>query len=440
MHNLSFTHLPYIKDVYKKYQNFKDLPGFVVLESKDQTQGRFDIISAYPYDELKILHKDASLSDAMQQFAARLPIEKSTSDCPFQGGAIGYVAYDLGACEYNLEYRPHPNLQHMPLMHMRWYDWAIIVDHHKCSAYIIAALRHSDTSKIIPDMQKLWMVDQKISVDGQLTQGFQPLITQDQYRDAFNYIHQSLQKGRVYQVNYTQAFLAHYVGDPWALYRKIQAVNPVPFSAFLRTSEADLLSFSPERFVCIDQNRIITSPIKGTAARSANSVLDSQLRDALIKSEKNRAENVMIVDLLRNDLGKFAIPGSVKVTDLCKVVSFNAVHHLVSDIEATCATDLHPLEAFANCFPGGSITGAPKIEAMKIINEQELYARGVYCGSIGYFSHHGRIDSNIAIRTLTATKQTLYMAAGGGIVFDSQWQDEYKECFMKIKAIMKALS
>ena len=249
-------------------------------------------------------------------------------------------------------------------------------------------------------------------------------------------IHSELIKGRAYQVNYTQPFLAEYRGDPWEMYKRVRVSNPVPYAAFMRCEEGDLLSFSPERYLTMDHGVVSTSPIKGTSRRSSNPVEDEQLRQLLLNSSKNRAENVMIVDLLRNDLGKYAKPGSVRVTSLCELQSFNSVHHLVSHIQAEYEQCVTPLEVFASCFPGGSITGAPKRESMRIIGEQERYGRGVYCGSMAYFSAHGRFDSNIAIRTITAKAETLYLSAGGGIVIDSHWEDEYRECFTKIAAIV----
>lgn len=190
----------------------------------------------------------------------------------------------------------------------------------------------------------------------------------------------------------------------------------------------------------MDKDKLLTSPIKGTEKRSSDPQRDELLRNSLLASSKNQAENVMIVDLLRNDLGKIAKPGSVHVRDLCAVESYQAVHHLVSNIEAIALEDQSMMDVFSACFPGGSITGAPKLEAMRIIAEQEAYARGVYCGSIGYFSRHGRFDSNIAIRTVVAREKILHMAAGGGIVIDSNWEDEYLECFTKIAAIINGLN
>jgi para-aminobenzoate synthetase component 1 len=224
-------------------------------------------------------------------------------------------------------------------------------------------------------------------------------------------------------VNLTQPFHANYEGDTWELYKKISKNNPVPFSAFLRKESADILSFSPERFLFYEEGKLLTSPIKGTIRRSSNAVEEAQLKHLLRSCEKNRSENVMIVDLLRNDLGKIAQAGSVNVTHLCELQSYKSVHHLVSTIEAQCLSHIAAFDAFLSCFPGGSITGAPKIESMHIIDEQEPYARGVYCGAVGYFSRHARFDTNIAIRTLIARNNLLHLAAGGGLVIDSDCED-----------------
>lgn len=304
---------------------------------------------------------------------------------------------------------------------------------------LFAANTRPETAELAKEVLAIWQRNFTETDSFILKQEFAPLVTKEAYQDAFQAIYQDLRRGRSYQVNYTQAFKARYQGDVWELYKKIIKNNPVPYSAFLRFPETEILSFSPERFLMMDQRKVLTAPIKGTEKRSLNPQEDEWLRKRLLASSKNNAENVMIVDLLRNDLGKIAEPGSVKVRDLCVVESYQAVHHLVSHIEALCLENKTMMEVFAACFPGGSITGAPKLEAMRIIAEQEAYARGLYCGSIGYFSRHGRFDTNIAIRTVVARQETLHLAAGGGIVIDSNWEDEYQECFTKIAAIVNGL-
>lgn len=431
--------LEYSLSMHEFYHKLSHLPGFVLLESSDHLRGRYDIVSAYPYDFVQMDQTMDDVPQIIKKLNQLISSHAAVTDLPFQGGAIGYIAYDFGAKQLGIDSQVQPTLQNMPLLNLGLYDWAIIADHRQQSVTLFAGNLLQETREIVNNVLELWHNPEKKIKDASLKSDFTPLMSQHDYIKAFSAIYQSLREGRSYQVNLTQPFHAAYEGDSWALYKKISEKNPVPFAAFLRTSVADILSFSPERFLYYDNGQLMTSPIKGTIRRSNDAIEDEQLKMELASCEKNRAENVMIVDLLRNDLGKIAQPGSVRVTDICEVQSYHSVHHLVSTIEARCLSSVSPFDAFLSCFPGGSITGAPKIESMHIIHEQESYARGVYCGSIGYFSRHGRFDTNIAIRTITAKDNFLHLAAGGGIVIDSNYEDEYRECFIKIAAIMNGL-
>jgi para-aminobenzoate synthetase component 1 len=421
------------------YQKLSHLPGFVLLESTDKSRGRYDIVSAYPFDSMTAMHWNQKTRQLFSQLKHMLLTQPSSLDLPFQGGAIGYISYDLGERMAGIYSQAQPTLSTMPLFDFGLYDWAIIVNHELKKTVLFAANTQDSTPHIMKEVLSLWHKEATELEHAVLKSDFTPLITQATYHEAFSEIHAALTQGRCYQVNLTQPFHAFYEGDSWNLYQKISSKNPVPFSAFLRTSQADILSFSPERFLLYDQGKLVTSPIKGTVGRSSNPVEDERLKNELLSSEKNRAENVMIVDLLRNDLGKVSIPGTVQVKSLCELESYHSVHHLVSTIESECLPTVHPLDAFLSCFPGGSITGAPKRESMHVIHEQESYSRGVYCGAIGYFSRHGYFDTNVAIRTVTAKNNRLHLAAGGGIVIDSKFEEEYKECFIKIAAVINGL-
>lgn len=432
--------LEYSNSLHQHYQAFSHLPGFVLLESGDKSRGRYDILSAYPYDRILIENTHQDLDDALDRLNQILSVTNSNHHLPFLGGAIGYISYDLGASLLRLPRNSQPSLSDMPLLDLGMYDWAIIADHDKKEVSLVIGNQHESSKEIASEIIYLWKKSAgHIDTRVKLASEFKPLITKDNYYSAIQAIKQALKEGRSYQVNYTQPFTAEYTGDGWALYQQITHKNPVPFAAYMRTPTAELLSFSPERFLLYEQGRLLSSPIKGTARRSSNPLEDLELKQQLLACDKNQAENVMIVDLIRNDLGKIAQPGTVKVTSLCEIQSFQSVHHLVSDISANCLASISPMTAFMSCFPGGSITGAPKIESMKIISELEPYARGVYCGGIGYFSNHGRFDTNIAIRTITAKDEKLHLAAGGGIVIDSLSEDEYRECFTKIAAIINGL-
>ena len=248
-----------------------------------------------------------------------------------------------------------------------------------------------------------------------------------------------LHSGDCYQVNLAQRFQARYEGDEWQAFRQLNASNRAPFSAFLRLEEGAVLSLSPERFIQLKEGRIQTRPIKGTLPRLADADADARQAQKLAASPKDRAENLMIVDLMRNDIGRVATPGSVRVPELFVVEPFPAVHHLVSTVTATLPASRHPTCLLRAAFPGGSITGAPKIRAMEIIDSLEPQRRNAWCGSIGYLSFCGAMDTSITIRTLTAWQGEIYCSAGGGIVADSDEAAEYQETFDKVNRILQQL-
>jgi para-aminobenzoate synthetase component 1 len=241
-------------------------------------------------------------------------------------------------------------------------------------------------------------------------------------------------------VNLAQRFSAGFQGEPWAAYRSLRAIAAAPFSGFIDLGNDDaVICLSPERFISLHGHRVETTPIKGTRPRHADSVADLRAAEELRGSEKDRAENLMIVDLLRNDLGRSCVPGSIHVERLFELHSFPTVHHLVSTISGELRHDRSAIELLRDSFPGGSITGAPKRRAMEIIAELEPHSRGVYCGSLLYVSADGRMDSNIAIRTLLCQNGTIRCWGGGGIVADSRWEAEYQETFDKVGRFLEAL-
>jgi para-aminobenzoate synthetase component 1 len=240
-------------------------------------------------------------------------------------------------------------------------------------------------------------------------------------------------------VNLTQRFAARAEGDAWHAYLKLREINPAPFAAYLDLPDGKIVCSSPERFLRVTGGHVETKPIKGTRPRSTDPTRDRALAEELRASAKDRAENVMIVDLLRNDLGKVCAPGTVRASKLFDVESFASVHQLVSTVEGRLAPGKHALDLLGACFPGGSITGAPKVAAMKIIEELEPHRRGIYCGAIGYVGYDGNMDLNIAIRTLVQRGDHVYTWAGGGIVADSNVHAEYQESLDKAAAMLAVL-
>lgn len=331
----------------------------------------------------------------------------------FRGGALGLFGYDLGR---RFETLPSVAKADIPLpdMAVGLYDWALIVDHHK---QVVSLLSHSDV-----DARLAWLEAQQPAAapDFRLTSDWRSNMTPEAYAEKFARVQAYLQSGDCYQVNLAQRFQATYEGDEWQAFTRLNATNRAPFSAFIRLEQGAIVSLSPERFIHLAEGNIQTRPIKGTLPRLADPDADRQQAEKLAASPKDRAENLMIVDLMRNDIGRVAVPGSVRVPELFVVEPFPAVHHLVSTITARLPAARTACDLLRAAFPGGSITGAPKVRAMEIIDELEPHRRNAWCGSIGYISLCGTTDTSITIRTLTACNGNLYCSAGGGIVADSR--------------------
>lgn len=275
-----------------------------------------------------------------------------------------------------------------------------------------------------------------------LQQPMQPMWSQGQYQRAFERVQSYLQAGDCYQINLTQAFGAPVSGELLAALPALHQLTQAPYAGYLRISATDeVLSCSPELFLSFEANRrVVTRPIKGTQPRHHQLLLDEQAKQRLAQSEKDQSENLMIVDLLRNDLSRYAQKGSVNVPKLFEIESFAQVHHLVSEIEAVRREDVSSLEVLLSALPGGSITGAPKIRAMQIIAELEAAGRGAYCGSMGYLNYDDTGRWNILIRTIQRTGNQLSVWAGGGITIASDCASEYQECLDKVGAILQTLN
>ncbi len=276
---------------------------------------------------------------------------------------------------------------------------------------------------------------QDLSLEGVSTQ-----FSRSEYCAAVEHCREAIVSGRVFEVCLTQQMVMDLPGDPWDLYQTLRTINPAPFSSFLRFADFAVVSASPERFLSLAPHGVVESrPIKGTASRGRTLAEDERLRDALLASAKDRAENVMIVDLVRNDLGKVCETGSVIVPELCVIESYPTVHQLVSTVRGQLAADHDALDLVRACFPGGSMTGAPKIEAMKLINEVEHTTRGVYSGALGYLDRRGTMDLAIVIRTIVCEQGKARLGTGGAITADSDPETEYAETLAKAKALITAV-
>ncbi len=441
MHHISF---PHAYDGADCFSHFAALPYAIFLDGGQPSyqQERYHIISAEPYHVLEcpvaFSCQSQGLWDAIKQSLHELhlkygDIPDALSHLPFTIGAMGYISYDVARYHY-----PLPNLAKsdiaLPDAILGFYDWSIVIDHQNQTTYLIAC-----SYKKLKWVQN--QLSQPIPVESfSVTQPFVSNLSFTQYGEKYQQIQHHIRQGDCYQVNLAQRYSASYAGSTWAAYRQLRRHYVAPFSAYLNGQHAALLSFSPERFLRLQNQWVETKPIKGTAPRYADPIADQASAHGLLHSEKDKAENIMIVDLLRNDLGKCCQPGSIRVPKLAALESFSNVHHLVSTIIGQLQKETGATDVLRHCFPGGSITGAPKQRAMQIIDTLEPHRRSAYCGSILYIDVRGHMDSQIMIRTCISTSDQLYCYAGGAIVADSKLEDEYQESKDKIAQLLNQLT
>jgi para-aminobenzoate synthetase component I len=448
--------IPYHHDSAQLFERIQHLPWPMFLDSgqmldastgKPGSQyGRYDILVAEPFITLVTRGKITTITQngesktseedpflLLKNLLAKYPAPKG--EFPFAGGALGYFAYDLARRIEKLPTNAIPAIE-MPEMMIGIYDWAIVVDHSAQRSCLVSHALNAETHKKWPSLQaNIHAPSRPVNLNNfEVKTPIVSNLSEPQYATAFAKIKAYIEAGDCYQVNLAQRFSAEVAGDSWQMYKKLREISPAPFMAYmdLPLSEKEsfqVLSNSPERFIQITGNHVETRPIKGTRPRSSDPEQDLANSNGLLTSEKDRAENLMIVDLLRNDLSKSC--EKVTVNKLFQLQSFANVHHLVSIIVAKLRSRKTAVDVLRSCFPGGSITGAPKLRAMQIIDELEPHRRGLYCGAIGYIGFDGDMDTNIAIRSAVISKNTLSFYAGGGIIADSDGSKEYTETLDK---------
>lgn len=422
--------------------------------SKDHVDSQFDIIVWQPCativaDDQKVIVNKGQIKSNLSTNEDPLSvlstlqceifesIEIEASQLPFTGGAVGYFSYDLGRSFEQLPEQAIKDIA-LPEMAVGIYTHAIIYDNKKQLFYLVCI--EEERAQLEKTINHHLKDTQSQLTNFSLTTPWQHNISKAQYTRKFAQVQHYLTEGDCYQINLTQRFSSHYQGSEFAAYLALRAANQAPFSAYLSFDNFSILSVSPERFIQTKQGKVQTKPIKGTMARLADHKADQQQAKLLRQSEKDKAENLMIVDLLRNDMSKVCQAGSVVVPKLFEIESFPAVHHLVSTVEGTLKDENTAIDLLRAAFPGGSITGAPKIRAMEIIDELEPQRRSIYCGSIGYIAANGNMDTSITIRTLACTNNQIFCWAGGGIVADSDVDAEYQESLDKVNKILPVLA
>lgn len=448
--------LPYSTDSSLAFGHLTERNAFVFLDSgfPNITSGRFDILAADPYLQIsshKGLTECTQNGDTWQSLDDPFDILKHhlgdqlphDSTLPFVGGALGYFSYDLGRCIEDLPSLAEDDLS-LPEMKFGLYDWAVIVDHQQKKTWLVGQGNDEKTFAQWDELVSRLSCAKpaKSTHDFKTESTVNSNLSKQDYASAFQRIKRYIHAGDCYQVNLAQRFEADVSGDPWDAYLRLRTMNPAPFAAYIavnKDKKSAILSSSPERFLLVRDKYVEAKPIKGTRPRDDDPHRDNELAEELKKSKKDQAENLMIVDLLRNDIGKNCEVGSVEVPHLFAIESYKTVHHLVSTVTGKLADNKHVLDLIKGAFPGGSITGAPKLRAMEIIEELEPHRRSVYCGSIAYISFDGQCDTNIAIRTMIWDNNKIHFQAGGGIVLDSEMDAEYQETYDKAAAMLNVL-
>jgi para-aminobenzoate synthetase component I len=470
-------------------EHFLDLPHLLLLDSSSQSSHsgeaqqleQFSFLAADPVAVVRSKGSTAEISygggiwsstdtDALAAARRLLPTPRPRpldGLPPFQGGIAGYIGYDWGAVLERLPRARYDDLAVSDVI-LGLYDWVIAWDHRIDTAWLIstgmpeqgesqrdraklrlgqvkerltakrqAAFGQSHRSSSRPSGVPSYPVE---AVEGADSIGLRSTFTRRGYLNAVARVREYIAAGDIFQANLSQRFQTELTIAPFQLYQRLRLHNPAPFSAYLDFGELQILSASPERFLRLDVGgQVETRPIKGTRPRGLGPMHDAALGRALAESEKDRAENVMIVDLLRNDLSRVCRPGSVRVPELFALEHHPTVHHLVSTVLGELEPAADAADLLRAAFPGGSITGAPKVRAMEIIAELEPTQRAVYCGSIGYISATGAMDTSIVIRTYLAVRGQIYFQAGGGIVADSDPELEYRETLDKARGLIETL-
>ena len=433
-------------------------PYSLFLDSADKTHpfAHYSFIVCRPFEKIEaksgqitVINRNEHLSFQGDPFSIvkerlakwNINVPQREDLPPFQGGAAGFFGYNLAQ---GLEKLPVlSSTSQVPDMAVGLYSQVAAFDHQKNEGWFIIHAVDEKTAKN-EYLRFLHQIDTKKAVSG--ISSFQPKwsssFTRQSYEQAVRWISDYIHAGDIFQVNFSQRFETHIPPEfnSFAHYRRLREVNAAPFAAYMNFGNLQLASASPERFLCVRNKQVETRPVKGTRPRLSDLHKDEEIQQELLDSEKDRAENIMIVDLLRNDLSKVCGDFSIEVPQLCTLESFAAVHHLVSTVTGTLLSKKTPLDLLRACFPGGSITGAPKIRAMEIIAEMEGVQRDSYCGTIGYIGFNGTMDTNIIIRTLVYEEDKIHFNVGGGIVADSVPSEEYQETQDKASAIFESFT
>ncbi|MDD5431683.1 MAG: aminodeoxychorismate synthase component I [Candidatus Omnitrophica bacterium] len=440
-------------DFFRVFETLKTRKNCFFLDSSKNSYclGRFSFIGIDPF---YILKSDNALPfDKLRELLNKYKIPSNKANPPFLGGAAGFLGYDLGFILEKKIKKIIPEDINIPNFYFAFYNTVIVADNLKKKLFIscLGAPEENEISAkklACENFKKTEIFLSRIISKDNLTDDIQTTgkvdfnsnFTKKAYLAAVKKAKEYIKKGDVYQLNLSQRFDAETDSSAFEIYKRLRKISPSSFSAFFDAGDFQILSSSPERFISFSDGKVSTRPMKGTRPRGENYKEDNLLKKELLESQKDKAELTMIVDLERNDLGRVCSYDSIKVTKPRELEKYSTVYQTTSTIEGRLFKSKDRIDLLRACFPGGSITGCPKIRAMEIIEELEPNRRSIYTGSLGYLSFSGEMDFNILIRTILKKENKIYFGVGGGIVADSDPKSEYEETLCKAKAMMKALS
>lgn len=431
-----------------------------LLESsyKHEQSGRYSFLGMNPVQEFlakgkEIEHRNLQTGESAQTeghsleaLKAMIPHDSSmTFPFPFFGGAVGYMGYDVMFLDEVIG-EPLTDELGMPDIHFMFYDTFIVYDH-LLQKVTIAAVdlfenrTDSEMEATLEEMAQMISREQKAKAPEPLEAlTFTGSTDKDKYSEMVLKAKDHIVRGDIFQVVLSQRLKAEFKGDPFTLYRRLRTSNPSPYMFYIDFADYTVLGASPESLITVSEQHVMTNPIAGTRPRGKTEEEDANLAAELLADEKEIAEHMMLVDLSRNDIGKVSEIGSVHLTKYKQIEKYKHVMHIVSEVSGTLKEGIHPIDALASCLPAGTVSGAPKIRAMQIINELESMKRGLYSGAVGYITANGNLDFALAIRTMIVKDDVAYVQAGAGVVYDSVPEKEYEETMHKAKALLEVKS
>jgi len=434
---------------------FANLTGQKVLfesSAKHEESGRYSFIARNPLYSVTgenltttIAHRDGTTETKAQHIIdyakATLPKIEGDFPFPFFGGAIGYIGYET-IFSYEAIGEKLPASNELADAHLLFFDSFIVFDHRQETITFVATALEPRSEEalqqVITELMTQALTAKPLPA-ATPSLNFAPSMQPEQFKTLVDEAKQAIIAGEVFQVVLSQKFTANFTGDAFSLYRKLRTANPSPYMFYLDFGHAIVLGTSPESLVKVSGSAVITNPIAGTRPRGATAAEDAMLEKELLADEKELAEHKMLIDLSRNDVGKISNIGTVQVSRYAQIEKYQHVMHIVSEVRGELLPQLHPLDALMACLPAGTVSGAPKVRAMQLINELEQDRRGVYAGAVGYISVTGAMDFALAIRTMVIQNGVASVQAGAGIVYDSDAQKEYEETLHKAKALLEVV-